>query len=441
MPSIPVTVDPKLAITSAEQKMALDKAFDDAFGTLDDKRKEPEPAPQKEHEPEAAAAVSGSELPAAEPKPAAEQGALPDTKAAPETLPATTATHPDDEPDEEVDKYKVHADTKPEIVATFRELRGHLKLSRKQQNELRQRLQKQEAELQGRQGQMLPVNDPTVQKELEELRGFRQRNAFLDDSTYHTNYEQPVRTKFDEIINEVKRLSPDPQRAADWEQQMRSAGPDNVGRQYWNEGLISQVEDPIDRDRMTRKVSELIDAQERRLAFRQKMSNDGDAYAKYQTEVASKYWDDFSREAADEARKLQPDLGEWANPKDLSLAKNSAEKAAFEAHNKAYKEFEDLFKGYLTDVSSQGPRGMTRVALRAVAGEQRKQALEAANKKISKLQGELEAARTELNKIAGARSRVAQPSTGARPNGEQPPPKRKASQSVDSAFRDFFGAP
>jgi hypothetical protein len=437
MPDIPVTVDPKLAVTNTEQKLALDKAFDEAFGPIDEGQKVQEPKqPKAEAELPATEEHQEETLPAGEES--KEEGGKAEQASAAALKPGESG-HPDDEPDEEIDQYKIHPDTKPETLATFRELRGQLKLSRKQQNELRQRVQKYELDQQSR--QPLPVSDPSVQKELEELRGFRQRNQFLDDSTYHTNYEEPVRQVFDDIINEVKRLSPDPQQAADWERQVRGAGPDTLDRKYWNEGVINQCQDPLDRDRLIRKVSGLLEAQERRNAFRQKMANEPDAYQKYQHETAAKYWEDFARDTHDEVEKHKAHLGEWATLRDPALAKNAAEKAAIEAHNKVYAEYENLFKAMITDAATQGPRGMTRVALKAVAGEKHKQDLESANKKIAKLSSELEAARGELNKIAGARSRVAQPSSGARPNGEQPPPKRKASQSLDSAFKDFFGPP
>src|SRR5262249_24097682 len=132
-------------------------------------------------------------------------------------------------------------------------------------------------------------------------------------------------------------------------------------------------------------------------------------------------------------------MGEWAIQKDLKTAKNATEKAAFEAHNAEYDKYADLFKKYISELASYGPRAMARVSAMAVWGEKRRKDLETSQKRNAKLEAENTQLKAELNKIAGARSHVSQPSS-AGPNGQPPPqPKRKASQSVDSAFRDFFG--
>jgi hypothetical protein len=278
-----------------------------------------------------------------------------------------------------------------------------------------------------------------VQKEIEDLRQFYQKHAIFDDSTYQVQYENPVRAQFDSIIADIKAISNDAAAAGEWEKQMRSLGPDRIEKQYWNEGVLSQIGDPLDRDRLLRKVSALMELQDKRNRFRQEIAEQPDAYAKFQHQQAADYWANFGREAEEEMKKVTPTLGEWASPKDLKSAKTTTEKAAMETHNAAYGEYEQLFREYLTDAATQGPRGMARVSALAVQNEKRRRELETANKKIAKLQAERDKAQEELNKIAGARSRVAQPSS-AGPNGQPgQAPKRKPSQSVDQAFNDFFG--
>jgi hypothetical protein len=410
--------------------MALEKAFDETFGPISEPAVETSSEPKPALEPE-----SVLEKPGTEEETPAEESTAPEqaTKEPTETVTETKEPlHPDDEADPEVDRFKLHPSSSPETLATFRELRGALKTQRKEALALRERIQKQETGAR-------PVSDPEVQKEIEELRTFRQRHQIFDDTTYQTRYENPVHEKFAEIINDIKAISNDPNAAQEWENQMRSVGPDRVGKAYWNEGVISQIADPLDRDRLVRKVSTLMELQEKRNQFRQQVAEQPDAYQKFQHQQAADYWQNFGNEAQDEMSKVTPTLGEWAAPKDLKTAKNATEKAAFEAHNATYAQYEELFKKYIEDAATQGPRGMARVSAMAVQGEKRRRDLEAANKKIAKLQAERDKAQEELNKIAGARSRVSQPSTAGSNGQPAPPQKRKAGQSVDDAFKNFFG--
>lgn len=438
---IPRTVDPKFSVTSREQALDLEKAFDKAFGSLGE-----EPKPAKE-----VSAETPAETPPEEPKetPEPEETQQPEQKSDSTTLgskeepprkeaaptgDSATQTHPDDEPDEELDKLRLHPDSRPETVTVFRQIRGMLKTERKLAKELRERVEKSEAELTTARSTVRPVNDPTVQKELEDLRSFRTKHQVFDDSGYQQQYEQPVRTLFDDIVADVKKLAPDQAQADEWEKQIRAAGPDRLDRNYWNEGVIQQCGDPINKERLVRKISLLLEAQDKRNDFRQKMATEPDAFERFRNEQASDYWKGFTTEAEDEAKKIIPTLGEWASPKDVALAKTAQERTSWEAHNKVYKEFEEVFQKALTDAATQGPRGMTRVAVQAVLAEKYKRDNDTLAARNKKLEAELKIAQDELNKIAGVRSTVNKSSGASSTAKSADKPKPKLGQSVEDAF-------
>lgn len=439
---IPRTIDPKFSVTSRDQALDLEKAFDKAFGPLSDSpkaaaqsdatapteipAKEPEAAEPpvetepKEGHPEQTSTSLGSKE---EPSPKSE-----------ETAPATAPAHPDDEPDEELDKLRLHPDSRPETIRTFRQIRGMLKQEKKITTQLRERVEKNEAELATARSTVRPVNDPQVQKELEDLRSFRTKHQVFDDSGYQQQYEQPVRTLFDEIVSDVKKLAPDQAQAEEWEKQIRAAGPDRLDRNYWNEGVINQCADPINKERLVRKISMLLEAQDKRNDFRQKMATEPDAFDRFRVEQAADYWKGFTSEAEDEAKKLIPTLGEWASPRDVALAKTAQERAAAEAHNKLYKEYEEVFQKALTDAATQGPRGMTRIAVQAVLAEKYKRDNDTLSAQLKKVQAELKLAQDELNKIAGVRSTVSKSSGASSAAKSSDKPKPKLGQSVEDAF-------
>lgn len=430
---IPRTVDPKFSVTTRDQAMDLEKAFDKAFGPLSE---EPKPATEASAAPAEAPVETPAEEPIETPKP---EETPPEQKIDEEPPQKTegaapAATHPDDEPDEELDKLRLHADSRPETVTVFRQIRGMLKTERKLAKELRERVEKSEAELNTARSTVRPVNDPTVQKELEDLRSFRTKHQVFDDSGYQQQFEQPVRTLFDDIVSDVKKLAPDQTQADEWEKQIRAAGPDRLDRNYWNEGVIQQCTDPINKERLVRKISMLLEAQDKRNDFRQKMATEPDAFERFRVEQAADYWKGFTTEAEDEAKKLIPNLGEWASPKDIALAKTAQERTAWEAHNKLYKEYEEVFQKALTDAATQGPRGMTRIAVQAVLAEKYKRDNDTLAAKNKKLEAELKIAQDELNKIAGVRSTVSKSSgaSSAAKNSEKPKPK--LGQSVEDAF-------
>jgi hypothetical protein len=430
-----VTVDPKMSVTSAEQAHDLEKAFDDMFGETD-----------KSEPPKTEATPVTTEEPPAETEPELEPEATEEGKPEPEKSDPEPkeepATDPDDEPDEELDSFKVHVNSTPETIDQFRSLRGKAKQFKKRLTEAQSKLEAQIGELTNLKGTQRPVSDPTVQKELEDLRTFRQKHEIFDDSTFQNQYEMPVRSQFDEIINDVKAMAPDKAAADAWEAEVRKLGPDRINKAYWNEGVIAQVADPLDRDRMIRKVSSLLELQNKRNQFAAEIAEKPDRYQEYQHEQAANYWKNFGVEAEDETSKLVTQMGDWAVRKDPVTAKTQVEREAIERHNKAYEVYETHFKNYITDAATQGPRGMARTAAAAVQGLKYKHDLDRSATELKKVKLELQKAKEELNKIAGARSRVAQ-SSGAQPNGNKPGADtgpKKAGKSLDSAFRDFFGS-
>jgi hypothetical protein len=424
------TVDPNMTVTTAEDKTSLDAAFDKAFGPLTEIQ-EPEPEvkepPVETVEPEPETKEPEPE----EPKPEEKGGEPePESKEPPK--------HPDDEEDEELDKLRLHPDSHPQTIDAFRNARGAAKQAKRNAKELRERLETQERELAQLKTTVRPVSDPTVQAELDELRIFRTKHQIFDDGTYIAKYEQPVHALFNDIVDDVVKLSPDKEKAEEWAKQLRSVGPDRLDKSYWSEGVINQCPDPLDKERLVKKISGLLDAKGQRDAFREKMANEPNAYEEFRTQQAADYWKEFAAEAEDEAKKVVNSLGEWASPKDPALAKTAAERAACEAHNVVYQQYEAKFKTLLTDVATKGARGQTRVALMAIEGEKAKDDLKTANTRISKLQAELKDAREQLDKIATARARV-NTSSGSSSRASEPK-KSKLGASVEEAFRDAFGS-
>lgn len=429
---IPRTVDPKMTVTSRESALDLATAFDKAFGPLGEPPKE-EPPPQ----PKSEEAEPPKETPPPEPekKEAAEpEKTKPREGEPPPAKEAAPAGHPDDEPDEELDKLQLHPDSRPETVASFRDVRGMLKVERKLAGQLRERVEKAESELAKARSTARPVNDPEVQKELEDLRTFRTRHQVFDDTGYQQQFEQPVRTIFDDVIKDIKGLAPDQAQAEEWERQIRAAGPDRLDRNYWNEGVLQQCSDPLHKERLVRKISLLLDAQEKRNNFRAQMASEPDAYERFRNQQAADYWQGFTTEAEDEAKKIIPGLGEWASPKDIALAKTAQERSAWEAHNKTYKEYEDVFQKALTDAATQGPRGMTRIAVQAVLAEKYKRDVDTLTNQLKKAQAELRVAQDELNKIAGVRAKVSQASGASSAAKSEEKPRRRLGESVEEAF-------
>lgn len=451
--SISRTVDTNMTHTSPEQAMNLDKAFDDAFGPLSEiggapppvkdppkeepvpPKEEPPPPKPKEPEPPKPKEEPPAPKPKEEPVPPKEEPPppKPDDKAKP-------PAHPDDEEDEELDKIQLHPDSREETITAFRQARGAAKTARKDKKALLTTVETLQKENEQLKAAVRPVSDPTVQAELESLRKFQQTHAIFDDTTYQTQYEAPVRSIFDDIIKDVKSLANDAAAADEWEKSIRAYGPDKLDRQYWLENVINQCADPLHKDRLIRKVNGLLESQGKRDEFRNKMATEPDAYEQFQHQTAANYWKQFSEEAADEAKKIIPTLGEWAMEKDLAMAKTDHERTAWEAHNKTYKEYEELFQRWITAAAKGGPRGMTQVAAQATRGEYFRRELDNANTRLKKVEAELKAAQEELTKISSARSRATSGGNGTAPGTNKPPAsKAKIGESVDSAFKREFG--
>jgi hypothetical protein len=449
---IPTSVDLNMTLTNADQKLAIDKAFDDTFGKLSD----PAPAPVPDPEPPKTSPTEPDLKPVPpipdppkpkdpeppkpkEPEPPKPKEPEPPKPKDPEPpKPADTPqVDPDDEEDEELDKIQLHPDSRPETVRDFRKVRGAAKVLKKDNKKLVATNEELRKENEGLKAAVRPVSDPTVQAELDQLRKFQQDHQVFDDTTYQVTYEEPVRAHFEQVINLVKGMATDKDALAEWEKSIRHAGPDKLDRAFWTSAVIEQCQDPLNRDRLVRQINNLLESQEKRDAFRKEMSEKPDAYAQFRNQTAANYWKQFSIEAEDEAHKLVPTLGEWAAPRNLEEAKSQAEREAWEAHNKTYQTHELRFKQFITDAATGGPRGMTRVAVEAVRGAWYKDQYEAQETQIKKLKADLAQAQAELDKISAVRSKATQ-GTGTNGSGA-PTNKPKIGQSVEDAMNKEWG--
>lgn len=239
---------------------------------------------------------------------------------------------------DEFDAIELPPHSKPKATESFEKVkvlaREKISAAEKERNELREKLSKAEAAVKGG----LPDE---VQKELEELRAFRQKMDVEADPSFKTwdieisstteaIYDKLKANGFtEEHIKRIKDLGGPGE--VDWDK-IKDRIPDSV-RRYLDTKIVN--------------LEELAEKKVKAIAAAKKNASEFLATRQKEVEATS---ETFVKEATSKYEELVPKM-EWLVEKTAAKDAPPAEKAAIEAHNKLVKEAKEDAAAAIADES------------------------------------------------------------------------------------------
>jgi hypothetical protein len=343
--------------------------------------------------------------------------------------PATTTTEPPPEPPKEgaatpppepvdIDKLELTAGAytpRPEHQEQFKRVKELWKIDQRRAEEAARKAQTLENELaEARKNAWTPETKADYEQAVE----IRRRFDFMSDPEFQQKFHAPVRTQFERILDEAVQVLPDRQAAQQWAQHIKqNYGPDAVNRDWWLNSVVAKVPNELDRTTLLNSVSKLLDLQKDRDGEITRRTNDKSSFDNWIQEKTNITAGRVHQEIMDEIGKQEPRIKEVL-PVDVSQAKTVDERAAMEAHNERFKNLNNFFLSQVQDLSKHGPRAWVRVAVEATRSMIMNDQIVNLEKELKDTKGERDRYKTELEKITGARRKLAQ-TTGIQPSAAE----------------------
>jgi hypothetical protein len=339
----------------------------------------------------------------AEVKGKAEAKAQPEAKEQPEKA--------EPEEDDDLESLQPPPNARPKTVADWHALKGKAKEYKGQYHAAAQRgdaLQKENEELKAQisQGKAVELPDE-VKREVEESRAIKRQLNIRQDPVFQAEYEAPVQEKFASVLRHIIELEGRDPNVIQWAENVYSKGAYAASTRDWDQAVLSKFKhDPVTHQMLTEEFAELSRRQNARHMKLQEVTQPGDPYNNYLRQSREKHDKELDEGVQEAIQRVAPTFGEWAMLKDLSKARNDAERTAWEAHNETYrKEVEETGKqliGALRDDLPPRQKGVNRLQIVAevIEGRRAKKELSA---KLEQVEKELAFERSQNAKMTKMR--------------------------------------
>jgi hypothetical protein len=383
-----VTIDTGADKASIE---SLSSAFDDFWKSEDSKAETPEP-------PEAPAAGGETKPPKEEPKPETK----PDEGEGQPPEPSLQSAK--ELSDDEIDKMQLIPGQRPEVYEHFKQVKEHWKADRAQLKNIQTRATQLETELaQARQNAWTPE----TKADYEHAAAIRRRFDYASDPEFIQKHQVPIRQQFETLLADVARVLPDPNQGMAWAQEIaQNYQPDQLSRDWWQNSVLAKIPDELNRAQARDQVTQLLKMQRDRDAEIFKNTKDKSAFDNFIQEKAAttqqRVQEEIMAEIGIQEKRIQEVM-----PRDVNAAKTAEERAAIEAHNERFTKLNTFFQNTMKDISANGPRAWVRASVEATRAMLLEGEYNELAKELKAIKAERDQYKTELDKIHGARKKIA----------------------------------
>jgi len=332
----------------------------------------------------------------------------------------------------EIDKLELPPNARPEHVEQFKKIKDLWKADQRKAEEHAKRVQSLESELaQARQNAWTPE----VRADYEHAAAVRRRFDFVSDPDFIQRFHVPVRTQYEQILEEAFAALPDRDAARAWADYMKANyQPDQLNKDWWTKSVIDKIPNELDRTSVRDSVSQLLRLQRERDGEIQRRTQDKSAFDNWIQEktqfTAKRVHEEIMAEIGEQEKRIADYL-----PRDPEMAKTNEEKEAITAHNERFKELNTHFVNTMHDLSKNGPRAWVRAAVEATRTQIMDQQIRNLESELKDVKAQRDQYKGELDKITGARRKITHTS------GTAPVPKKDGlsikSLDVRDAFRNY----
>jgi hypothetical protein len=359
-----------------------------------------------------------SDAPAA---PVPSEGAAQETKvtasaepkpAAPEAKPSTGSWDiKKDVTDDDIDKMELIPGQRPEVYQGFRQVKEGWKRAMAQlraENERAKGLETQLAEARANSW------TPEAKADYDHAASVRRRFDFVSDPDFIQRFHIPVRSQYEQILDEAVGMLPDQQAAMDWALYMKQHyQPDQLNKAWWTESVIDKVPNELDRTNLRDSVAKLLKMQKDRDNEVQMRTQDRSAFDNWINEkvqtTAKRVHEEIMTEIGEQEKRIQEVL-----PRDPEAAKTNEEKQAIAAHNERFQELNKFFVNTMQDLSKNGPRAWVRAAVEATRTQIMDKQIRNLEEELKTTKSQRDQYKSELDKITGVRRKISH-TTGTPP--------------------------
>jgi hypothetical protein len=345
--------------------------------------------------------------------------------------------------DEEVEKLGLppRAGQPPELQADFKQIKEFWKNDRTRLKQIEQANAQLQAELAQARANSLT---PEQKADYEHAASVRRRFDFVSDPEFQQKYHTPIQSQFQAVLQEAINVLPDKGAAQQWAQHIiQNYTPDQLNKQWWLNSVIAKVPNELERQSLMGSVTELLKLQRERDSEISRRTNDKSSYDNWMTERNNATQERIKSEIMAEIGVQEKQIQEVL-PRDAEGAKTPEERAAIEAHNERFARLNGHFVETMQDISKNGPRGWVRAAVAATRAMYMEEQYNQMAEELKSTKAERDQLRSELDRIAGARRKMAA-SSGTPPT---PSPAKNApinnglsikNLDVRKSFETFWG--
>lgn len=316
--------------------------------------------------------------------------------------------------DDEVEKLALptRAGQPSEMQADFKQIKDFWKADRARLKQIEAEKAQLVSELQQARSNAFT---PEQKADYEHAAAVRRKFDFVSDPDFIQKHQQPIMDRFNTVLEETIAVLPDRNAAQAWADHIRqNYSPDQLSRQWWLKSVVEKVPDPLERQALLGSVTELLKMQRDRDTEVHTRSSDKSAFDNWIQEktknTAERVQQEIMAEIGEQEKRIQEVL-----PRDIESAKTAEERAAIQAHNERFTQLNKHFVDQMQDLSKNGPRAWVRAsveATRAIMLEEQSRQLQ---EELDSTKAERDQLRTQLDKIAGARRKLATTTTGTPP--------------------------
>jgi hypothetical protein len=381
-----------------ETVATLNDSFLDFWKEQDTKSEAP-PAPGQDQSgaaQETKTRIAGTEEPKPEPIPVK-----------PETVPvkpeAERKTKPKEFTDEEIDKLELR-NARPELIEHVKQLKESWKADRARAKLEADRVRQLAAELEQARANSWT---PEQKADYEHASQIRRRFDFVSDPEFIQKFHAPIQQQYEALLEEAVEALPDKNAARAWADYIKANyPPERLNRAWWLNDVTAKVPNEIERQSLLNGVGKLLNLQKERDTEVMRRTADKSSFDSWINEkvqtTSKRVQEEIMDEIGIQERRIQEVL-----PRNVDQAKTQEERRAIERHNERFERLNKYFKDTVQDLSLHGPRAWVRASVEATRSLILAEQLEAANEELESAQTERDRYKAELDKITGARRKLA----------------------------------
>jgi hypothetical protein len=321
-----------------------------------------------------------------------------------ETKPPETKLAAGELSDDEIDRMQLPLTARPEHIADFSKMREQVKLARTQlrtQSAEHARMEEQLA--QARQNAWTPEQ----KADYEHAAQVRRRFDFVSDPEFLQKFHMPVQQRFESVLEEAVEALPDRQAARQWADFIKANyHPDQLDREWWLNKVVAQVPNEMERAALLNSITQMRQMQRERDTEIQRRTNDKSSFDNWINEkvqfTSKRVQEEIMSEIGTQEQRIKEIL-----PRDVTQAKTTEERQAIEAHNERFNRLNEKFRGFMQDISANGPRAWVRASVEATRALILEEEYNQMANELKSIKGERDQYKAELDKITGARRKLA----------------------------------